>query len=173
MVIYDKRLSNLVKTKFQYFIYYYWTLDFSWTSRTVRLIYKIICRCYRVFVLYQISYLWYSVIGLVVTVVLGLGSSLVYKPQDPCRLHPDLISPPVLALLQSLPNSVKESLGLPVEVFDFLRIVIWNYICTSPLEFEVRKLNIWSSVHIISSTLFWCKVIFLLCGKTRYTYTGR
>lgn len=105
-------------------------------------VYKIICRCYRVFVLYQISYLWYSVIGLVVTVVLGLGGSLVYKPQDPCRLHPDLISPPVLALLQSLPNSVKESLGLPVEVFHFLRIVIWNYICTSSLEFEVRKLNI-------------------------------
>lgn len=148
MVIYDKRLSNLVKTKFQYFIYYYWTLHW-------RLIYKIICQCYRVFVLYQISYLWYSVIGLVVTVVLGLGSSLVYKPQDPCRLHPDLISPPILALLQSLPNSVKESLGLPVEVFHFLRIVIWNYICTSPLEFEVRKLNIGiNSVLIMNSTLF-------------------
>uniref|UniRef100_A0A1B6M044 Sodium-coupled monocarboxylate transporter 1 n=1 Tax=Graphocephala atropunctata TaxID=36148 RepID=A0A1B6M044_9HEMI len=67
------------------------------------------------FVLYQISYLWYSVIGLVVTLVVGLGSSLVYQPQDPCRLHPDLISPPVLSLLQSLPNSIKETIGLPVQ----------------------------------------------------------
>uniref|UniRef100_A0A1B6F543 Sodium-coupled monocarboxylate transporter 1 n=1 Tax=Cuerna arida TaxID=1464854 RepID=A0A1B6F543_9HEMI len=68
-----------------------------------------------VFVLYQISYLWYSVIGLVVTLVIGLGTSLMYQPQDPCRLHPDLISPPIMALLQSLPNSVKESVGLPVQ----------------------------------------------------------
>jgi len=68
-----------------------------------------------VFVLYQISYLWYSVIGFVVTVVVGLGSSLVYKPQDPCRLHPDLLSPPILSLLQSLPNSVKETIGFPVQ----------------------------------------------------------
>ncbi|XP_054271258.1 sodium-coupled monocarboxylate transporter 1-like [Macrosteles quadrilineatus] len=68
-----------------------------------------------VFVLYQISYLWYSVIGFVVTVVVGLGSSLVYEPQDPCRLHPDLLSPPILSLLQSLPNSVKETIGWPVQ----------------------------------------------------------
>lgn len=105
---------------------------------------KIFFQCYRVFVLYQISYLWYSVIGLVVTVVLGLGSSLVYKPQDPCRLHPDLISPPVLALLQSLPNSIKESIGLPVEVFDFLHIVIWN---TVYLHFTLgvwsKKVELW------------------------------
>lgn len=32
MVIYDKRWSNLVKTKFHYFIYYYWTLHFSWPA---------------------------------------------------------------------------------------------------------------------------------------------
>lgn len=71
-----------------------------------------------VFVLYRLSYLWYSAFGFLVTVVTGLAASLLTNPQDPCRLHPDLISPPVQLLLKSLPNQMKETLGLPVESKD-------------------------------------------------------
>lgn len=71
-----------------------------------------------VFILYRISYLWYSAFGFLITVVTGLAFSLLTKPQDPCRLHPDLISPPVHSLLQSLSNQMKETLGLPVESKD-------------------------------------------------------
>lgn len=68
-----------------------------------------------VFALYRLSYLWYTMVGTVVTVVVGMAASLVTTPQDPCSLHPDLLAPPVRKFLGTLPNSVKEILNLPIE----------------------------------------------------------
>lgn len=75
------------------------------------------------FVLYRLSYLWYSAFGFIITVVTGLAFSLLTSPQDPCRVHPDLISPPIQSLLKSLPNQMKETLGLPVEVSTHFKVI--------------------------------------------------
>ncbi|KAE8737634.1 hypothetical protein FOCC_FOCC016900, partial [Frankliniella occidentalis] len=69
-----------------------------------------------VFALYRLSYLWYTMLGTVVTVVVGLVVSALTTPQDPCTLHPDLLAPPVRTFLAALPNSIKEILNLPIEV---------------------------------------------------------
>nr|CAD7194225.1 unnamed protein product [Timema douglasi] len=68
-----------------------------------------------VFGLYKISYLWYSAIGFMVTVILGIIVSFLTNPQDPCSLDPRLQSPPIRRLLRALPNSWKEKLRLPIE----------------------------------------------------------
>lgn len=68
-----------------------------------------------VFALYRLSYLWYTMLGTVVTVVVGLVVSALTTPQDPCTLHPDLLAPPVRTFLAALPNSIKEILNLPIE----------------------------------------------------------
>ncbi|RZF32171.1 hypothetical protein LSTR_LSTR004034 [Laodelphax striatellus] len=65
--------------------------------------------------IYKISYLWYSVIGFCVTMVVGFITSLLTGVDDPCRVHPDLISPPIAHLLSKLPHSIKEKLSLPIE----------------------------------------------------------
>ncbi|XP_039281245.1 sodium-coupled monocarboxylate transporter 1 [Nilaparvata lugens] len=65
--------------------------------------------------IYKISYLWYSVIGFCVTIVVGFVTSLLTGVEDPCRVHPDLISPPIAHLLRNLPHSIKEKLSLPIE----------------------------------------------------------
>lgn len=46
----------------------------------------------------------------------GIIVSLITGPQDPCRVHPDLISPPIQVLLQKLPINLKEKLSIPLEV---------------------------------------------------------
>ncbi|XP_067005282.1 sodium-coupled monocarboxylate transporter 1 [Anabrus simplex] len=68
-----------------------------------------------VFSLYRLSYLWYSLLGCVVTVVVGLTTSLVTGPQDPRDLDPILVSPPVWRLLHALPQGVRDSLNLPLK----------------------------------------------------------
>ncbi|XP_043266592.1 sodium-coupled monocarboxylate transporter 1-like [Venturia canescens] len=49
--------------------------------------------------IYRISYLWYSVIGCLVTVVAGFLVSLCTGLQNPADLDQDLLSPPIRALL--------------------------------------------------------------------------
>nr|CAD7446750.1 unnamed protein product [Timema bartmani] len=82
-----------------------------------------------VFGLYKISYLWYSAIGFMVTVILGIIVSFLTKPQDPCSLDPRLQSPPVRRLLRALPNSWKEKLRLPIEDKDVPK----------PLSSDIRR----------------------------------
>lgn len=65
------------------------------------------------FFLYRISFLWYSGIGFIVTVILGLIASIITGPQDPRDVDSDLISPTILELLGSLPNKLKEILNVP------------------------------------------------------------
>lgn len=65
--------------------------------------------------LFQISYLWYSTIGFVVTIVAGLIISGLTGFQNPEDVDPDLLSPPVRNLLDSLPNNLKERLNIPLK----------------------------------------------------------
>ncbi|KAK5645805.1 hypothetical protein RI129_004269 [Pyrocoelia pectoralis] len=64
------------------------------------------------FFLYRISYLWYSAIGFIVTVVVGFVVSIITGPQDPKDVDPDLISPPWAYLYENLPRDWKEFLKL-------------------------------------------------------------
>ncbi|KAK0088091.1 hypothetical protein PV325_013187 [Microctonus aethiopoides] len=49
--------------------------------------------------MYRVSYLWYSMIGCLVTVGVGTIVSFLTGPQDPAELDTDLLSPPVKYLL--------------------------------------------------------------------------
>lgn len=44
---------------------------------------------------YKISYLWYSLMGTVIAIVVGLLISFLSGKQDPSKLERNLISPPV------------------------------------------------------------------------------
>lgn len=59
------------------------------------------------FWLFRVSYLWYSGIGCVATLLAGLIVSVATGVTDPSQVPIDLISPPVVTLLNSLPNKVK------------------------------------------------------------------
>lgn len=59
--------------------------------------------------------MWYSAIGYLVTVILGVVVSLLTGPEDPHNLNEDLLSPPVLDLLHKLPSYVKEAVNIPLK----------------------------------------------------------
>ncbi|XP_028157097.1 sodium-coupled monocarboxylate transporter 1 [Ostrinia nubilalis] len=63
-----------------------------------------------VFWLFRVSYLWYSGLGCVATVLVGLLVSVITGVTHPAHVPIDLISPPIVALLNSLPNNMKKSL---------------------------------------------------------------
>ncbi|BET00498.1 Sodium:solute symporter family [Nesidiocoris tenuis] len=65
--------------------------------------------------LYRISYLWYSVIGCLVTVIVGLLVSWATGFEKPSNVDSSYISPPITALLGSLPNDWKIKLDIIVE----------------------------------------------------------
>ncbi|KAI4465475.1 sodium-coupled monocarboxylate transporter [Holotrichia oblita] len=69
-----------------------------------------------VFVLYRVSFLWYSAIGFFVTIILGLIASIIFGSQDAEHVETDLISPPVYELFQWLPRHVKDKLRVPMEL---------------------------------------------------------
>lgn len=60
-----------------------------------------------VFWLFRVSYLWYSALGCLATILTGLLVSVATGVRDPTSVPIDLISPPVVALLNSLPDSMK------------------------------------------------------------------
>uniref|UniRef100_A0A8D8Z1Z8 Uncharacterized protein n=1 Tax=Cacopsylla melanoneura TaxID=428564 RepID=A0A8D8Z1Z8_9HEMI len=70
---------------------------------------------YRVFILYRISYLWYSSIGMLITVLMGLAISVCTGPHDPRLVHSDLQSPPLYHMWMSMSKDSKLSLGLPIQ----------------------------------------------------------
>ncbi|KAJ8917425.1 hypothetical protein NQ315_005471 [Exocentrus adspersus] len=71
-----------------------------------------------VFVLFRVSYIWYSAIGYLVTFILGTVVSILTGPSDPKDLDESLLSPPVKDLLKRLPNRVKKSFNLPYKEGD-------------------------------------------------------
>ncbi|CAH0406503.1 unnamed protein product [Chilo suppressalis] len=63
-----------------------------------------------VFWLFRVSYLWYSGIGCSATVIVGLLVSAATGFTHPVRVPIDLLSPPVVSLLNSLPYKIKKAL---------------------------------------------------------------
>ncbi|EFN89061.1 Sodium-coupled monocarboxylate transporter 1 [Harpegnathos saltator] len=50
--------------------------------------------------IYKISYLWYSTIGCMLTMLVGLIVSLITGAQDPADVDQDLLSPPIAAMFR-------------------------------------------------------------------------
>ncbi|XP_072944315.1 sodium-coupled monocarboxylate transporter 1 isoform X2 [Epargyreus clarus] len=69
-----------------------------------------------VFWLFRISYLWYSGLGCVATLLVGLVVSVATGVTDPAQVPIDLISPPVVSLLNSLPIKFKKALRVPTRL---------------------------------------------------------
>jgi hypothetical protein len=96
--------------------------------------------------LYMLSYLWYSLLGFLITIVMGLTVSILTGSLDTCRLDEDLMSPPVRRWLLSLPSNIKQMLRLSEEVtycvnFLFKYFTVssllatfyhWKSVCISP-----------------------------------------
>ncbi|XP_041977168.1 sodium-coupled monocarboxylate transporter 1 [Aricia agestis] len=69
-----------------------------------------------VFWLFRVSYLWYTSIGCLATLLIGLIVSVFTGVTDPSDVPIDLISPPVIRLLNSLPNKLKKALRIPTRM---------------------------------------------------------
>uniref|UniRef100_A0A6P7F9A0 Sodium-coupled monocarboxylate transporter 2 n=1 Tax=Diabrotica virgifera virgifera TaxID=50390 RepID=A0A6P7F9A0_DIAVI len=68
-----------------------------------------------VFVLYRISYIWYSGIGFITTILIGLIISLLTKPTRLEDVDNVYISPPIRKLLYSLSDGTKKFLNVPIK----------------------------------------------------------
>ncbi|CAH2073981.1 unnamed protein product, partial [Iphiclides podalirius] len=66
-----------------------------------------------VFWLFRVSYLWYAGLGCFATLLAGLITSVVTGVTDPSHVPIDLISPPVITFLNSLPTKFKKALRVP------------------------------------------------------------
>ncbi|XP_047527863.1 sodium-coupled monocarboxylate transporter 1 [Vanessa atalanta] len=69
-----------------------------------------------VFWLFRVSYLWYTSLGCVGTLLIGLIVSVVTGVTDPADVPIDLISPPVINFLNSLPIKIKKALRVPTRM---------------------------------------------------------
>ncbi|XP_061712290.1 sodium-coupled monocarboxylate transporter 1-like [Cydia pomonella] len=69
-----------------------------------------------VFWLFRVSYLWYSGLGSMATLFMGLLVSAITGATDPTQVPIDLISPPVITLLNKLPKKAKSILRLPARL---------------------------------------------------------
>ncbi|XP_047988091.1 sodium-coupled monocarboxylate transporter 1-like isoform X2 [Leguminivora glycinivorella] len=69
-----------------------------------------------VFWLFRVSYLWYSGLGSMATLLMGLLVSAITGATDPTQVPIDLISPPVITLLNKLPKKAKSILRLPARL---------------------------------------------------------
>ena len=54
--------------------------------------------------IYNVSYMWFSAIPCMMTIVLGTVISLLHKPQNPKTLNPKLVSPVLLDLFKWWPK---------------------------------------------------------------------
>lgn len=63
------------------------------------------------FQIYHISYLWYTLVGSTICIVVSLITSYIIGPNDPVELNPKLLAPFVRKLIRRR-SSVKSSSGL-------------------------------------------------------------
>ncbi|XP_017758967.1 PREDICTED: sodium-coupled monocarboxylate transporter 1-like [Eufriesea mexicana] len=74
------------------------------------------------FSIYKISYLWYSAIGCILTMLIGVVVSFFTGFQNPADLDPDLLSPPIVSLIytqtKSRVNNVHGIANLGLELND-------------------------------------------------------
>ncbi|XP_063913872.1 sodium-coupled monocarboxylate transporter 2-like isoform X2 [Zophobas morio] len=69
-----------------------------------------------VFFLFRVSYIWYSGLGFLITIILGLVVSFVFGAQSPHDLDWKLLSPPIRKLLSSFSTTTKEKLNIPLKL---------------------------------------------------------
>ncbi|XP_073943999.1 sodium-coupled monocarboxylate transporter 1 [Choristoneura fumiferana] len=69
-----------------------------------------------VFWLFRVSYLWYSGLGCMATLLVGLVVSVITGATDPSQVPIDLLSPPVVTFLNALPRKAKSVLRIPVRL---------------------------------------------------------
>jgi hypothetical protein len=97
--------------------------------------------------LYKLSYLWYSLLGFLVTIVVGLVVSILTGSLDTCCcLDEDLMSPPIRRWLLSLSSNTKQMLRLSEEVTYRVNF-LFNYFAVSSV---VASFYFWKSVCISS-----------------------
>nr|CAD7449788.1 unnamed protein product [Timema bartmani] len=64
-----------------------------------------------VFFLYRMSYLWYSIIGTLTAIIVGLIVSFMTGPRDPRSIDPDLLSPVIHRFLPRMSNKFSRDQG--------------------------------------------------------------
>jgi len=96
--------------------------------------------------LYELSYLWYSLLGFLITIVVGLVVSILTGSLDTCCLDEDLMSPPVRRWLLSLSSNTKQMLRLSEEVTYHVNF-LFNYFTVS---FVLAGFYYWKSVFTSS-----------------------
>lgn len=64
------------------------------------------------FQIYHISYLWYTLVGSSICIIVSLITSYIIGPNDPVELNPKLLAPFVRKLIKSRRSGVKSSSGL-------------------------------------------------------------
>lgn len=69
-----------------------------------------------VFYLFRISYIWFSALGMLTTVIVGLIVSFITTPENPGNIDWDLLSPPIRKYLLSLGARTKERLNIPLKM---------------------------------------------------------
>jgi sodium-coupled monocarboxylate transporter 8/12 len=61
--------------------------------------------------LYSISYLWYSAIGCLSVIIIGMIVSVITGVEDMKKMNPDLISPGATFVMDLMPESVRKMVG--------------------------------------------------------------
>lgn len=114
--------------------------------------------------LYKLSYLWYSLLGFLITIVVGLVVSILTGSLDTCCLDEDLMSPPVRRWLLSLSSNTKQMLRLSEEVTSCVSFQC-NYFVSSVLA----SFYYWKSLCTSSPSSSSCS---LSCNRSVATSKG-
>ncbi|XP_076072251.1 sodium-coupled monocarboxylate transporter 2-like [Mytilus galloprovincialis] len=73
------------------------------------------------FPLYKMSYIWYTGLGMILNIVVGLIVSLVTGPTKPSEINPGLVCPIFDELLPFLPKKLRKKLHFGVRHEDFVK----------------------------------------------------
>lgn len=68
-----------------------------------------------IFPLYKVSYMWYSVIGCLLTVIVGLVCSFITGGKNITKLDSRLLSPLALSVYQSLPSKIRPKFNTSIQ----------------------------------------------------------
>lgn len=68
-----------------------------------------------IFPLYKVSYMWYSVIGCLLTVIVGLVCSFITGGKNINKLDSRLLSPLALSVYQSLPSKIRPKFNTSIQ----------------------------------------------------------
>lgn len=76
------------------------------------------------FILYKMSYIWFTALGVLVCVVIGLIVSFITGATKPDKIHPGLICPIFDQLFPCLPKGMRKRLHFGVRHHDFVRFSV-------------------------------------------------